>query len=1284
MFLKSINSLRAGFVAVVLVANAQGATVPLFENNVQFLSPPLIVPQIDATTFVNNSIFSVSTSGGIILVGTGSSLLTVGVSRFPFETSNTRFFVNHGSMFHGDGFRIDRQSGSGRTWLNTFENSGSIEAGLYLELAATNIHSSGIIASSADGLLKISGQTVDLRDSGIKTGSSATIASTTFSTVYWGRGANQRMTTTNGGFRINGPNFTLPAPFSPIHEVIQLFGGAAFQTFAQVPNFVANGAYDAFVYTSGNNVQVVFAPINDFSEPALRTDVRFGSQGGPGSPVTPVVEFSLPEYDFVTDTSITNYLYFSDASLTLGTNFLSASAYGGQQPAVYSLSSFQPFAWFFGVPANDTLRPNLLYNPTFVTNVVTNTYSAYSASYGPLLNSGTGTAPDVTNSLGRIELQAESLNAKNLRVRAESAFLLKAKNLVDNQFPIVDAPFVSYDLGSASGMLTLTNLANATIKRFSGTISAWSMVWNNQTTNTGSPVLNFHVLILEHIFNGSASPQVDSLVATATNVAITGAADTINRRLVLNTKSLTVGASGSLGYSSNGTNTTAGINSNNTPILSYVTNLGVISVPGVINLGSDRPLPLSNILNQGQMIGAALFLRSSSLMDSGFLVADAGAVELDFSQGKFAQNVVLADSNIRVRALDLVASNSFLSAGYFGGSGKLDIIVTNSLIDAGSAGSNHWETTDGFALGRRPAISSLLGTTIESVVNKFKNASHVWASTNLGPVAAGYVNNAAIGRLVLNSVTNFTAFSFSGVGTNSAIYVDYLEFKNFPTNFESIISIAPNFTIYFADSNLKAERLDGALGGRIRWVNSFAGPNSSVTVTNQSGVALKVNRQLATSTTIDSDGDGIKNAFDPFPFEYLAPFISSAPTNQTVNIGGTLSISAGIRGTPPLIYQWIRNGVPLKGATNAILVIPNVQSANAGSYQIMVGNGSISATSSAAVITVVNPFLGRAGAYSGLIGNPTNFQFSSSGFAQLSLTINGTFSGQIRIEGGTYPLSGKLDSTGSNTVQVARTGKTTLVCRFMLDLVGSNTITGTVGDGVFSVPIHLDRTVFSASRPAPYAGKYTLAIPGVSPVMGDGIGTLTVSSSGSATFSGVLADGTVASQTANVSESGRWPVYLPLYVGKGMLISWVQLKTNAPATLVGSAVWTKNPVGGKYYPLGFRIDTSVQGNAYVPPSSGVRVLNLINGTVTLSSGNLAASITNSVVLGGNNLLTISGVNNLNLTVTLANGLVNGSFKHPITTLITPIRGVVRQGTNLVQGHFLGTDQSGALKLVPAP
>jgi pectinesterase len=87
----------------------------------------------------------------------------------------------------------------------------------------------------------------------------------------------------------------------------------------------------------------------------------------------------------------------------------------------------------------------------------------------------------------------------------------------------------------------------------------------------------------------------------------------------------------------------------------------------------------------------------------------------------------------------------------------------------------------------------------------------------------------------------------------------------------------------------------------------------------------------------------------------LIPTITSQPTNQTVNSGRTAAFSVSAIGLPNPVYQWLKNGVVLPSATNAMLTITNTQTTNAGTYFVVVSNSAGSAVSSNAVLTVVAP-----------------------------------------------------------------------------------------------------------------------------------------------------------------------------------------------------------------------------------------------------------------------------------------------------------------------------------------
>jgi len=141
---------------------------------------------------------------------------------------------------------------------------------------------------------------------------------------------------------------------------------------------------------------------------------------------------------------------------------------------------------------------------------------------------------------------------------------------------------------------------------------------------------------------------------------------------------------------------------------------------------------------------------------------------------------------------------------------------------------------------------------------------HRWAATNLGAAPLGFTNNLALGKLILDGGAN-SLFRFFGVGTNNALYVDYIELRNFATNYNSVFAVSDNLTIYFANANVAVERLNGAGNGRIRWVQDFAGPLSSTNLTYSNGSNYTFNIALVTSYDLDSDGDGVVNALDPEP-----------------------------------------------------------------------------------------------------------------------------------------------------------------------------------------------------------------------------------------------------------------------------------------------------------------------------------------------------------------------------------------------------------------------------------
>ncbi len=86
----------------------------------------------------------------------------------------------------------------------------------------------------------------------------------------------------------------------------------------------------------------------------------------------------------------------------------------------------------------------------------------------------------------------------------------------------------------------------------------------------------------------------------------------------------------------------------------------------------------------------------------------------------------------------------------------------------------------------------------------------------------------------------------------------------------------------------------------------------------------------------------------------IPPTITTQPLSQFVAAGSNVTLSVVATGTTPLVYQWQLNGSNIAGATGTAYTRTNAQSADAGSYTVVVTNGAGRVTSSAAVLTVNN------------------------------------------------------------------------------------------------------------------------------------------------------------------------------------------------------------------------------------------------------------------------------------------------------------------------------------------
>ena len=82
------------------------------------------------------------------------------------------------------------------------------------------------------------------------------------------------------------------------------------------------------------------------------------------------------------------------------------------------------------------------------------------------------------------------------------------------------------------------------------------------------------------------------------------------------------------------------------------------------------------------------------------------------------------------------------------------------------------------------------------------------------------------------------------------------------------------------------------------------------------------------------------------------PVITTPPVDVVVNQGQNATFSVVATAVPAPTYQWRKGGTNLSGATSSTLSLSAVQTASAGSYDVVVTNSLGSATSSAVTLTV--------------------------------------------------------------------------------------------------------------------------------------------------------------------------------------------------------------------------------------------------------------------------------------------------------------------------------------------
>jgi len=364
-------------------------------------------------------------------------------------------------------------------------------------------------------------------------------------------------------------------------------------------------------------------------------------------------------------------------------------------------------------------------------------------------------------------------------------------------------------------------------------------------------------------------------------------------------------------------------------------------------------------------------------------------------------------------------------------------------------------------------------------------------------------------------------------------------------------------------------------------------------------------------------------------------------------------------------------------------------------------------------VALTGVFSARAASvnYTGLIYSGNTNTAAQSGFFNMSLSANRKFDGRMFIGQKSANFSGRFDTNGAADITVKMTVDNSCYgCDpVIIDIETQKLwdVTFQLSDSGDSVSggVHIKhrdfpdgtlfgkRSSFSRSNQFPTPGKFTFVFAGSGDPAntnfptGNGPGTITIDSSGDVGISGSLADNSPFSFSTMLCDDGTFPVFDPLYGGKGMIQGWLGL-TNSPDTdLGGDVIWTKpNFAGRTFFPAGFTNDVPVAGSRYVltkPPITPV--LNWPKGGVVIfQGGNLSSPFTNAILLNvKNEVINLNPENKLKIKIQPKTGRFTGSVKDPSTGDKISFSGVLLQNQEGGLGYFPDAPLSGQVLMEPA-
>jgi cyclophilin family peptidyl-prolyl cis-trans isomerase len=493
-----------------------------------------------------------------------------------------------------------------------------------------------------------------------------------------------------------------------------------------------------------------------------------------------------------------------------------------------------------------------------------------------------------------------------------------------------------------------------------------------------------------------------------------------------------------------------------------------------------------------------------------------------------------------------------------------------------------------------------------------------------------------------------------------------------------LVSPPPNSTFTNQAVTISGTAGDDTGVARVLYRLQGGQPQNALGTTNWQ-VSISPQPGLNPVTVESIDWDGNRSASAAVTFLY----ISQVPLNIEIRGSGTV-VGASTKG------QWLQ-----VGSYQTLTAVPNK------GYIFHSWSGAV--TSSLATITffvptnatnisltakfIAEPLPRLAGNYRGLFLSSGTPAGANSGSITLKLETSGKFAGKILHRGGLYSYSGKFNSEGQAVIQ----GEVGGIHRTInLELQKTNNAGLILGSIAGTAEVRLERMALTVpSGNSVSIGRYTFAL---SPPLaaadqltpgGYGYGTCSIDSLGKLAFSGRLGDGQLLSGSAPLTRLHRWPLYVELLNGRGVLLGWVAAGTN---NLDGTLHWVKGfKAADVTYPAGFSNQVIFIGSRFQRPKLAERVVDWVHGLASIN-GHFQVGISNLFKLDLKNGLTPMYENpaGVGFTIDPATGLVSGRFIDPWTGTSRNLRGVVLKRTHTLVGQFMDRGTAGRFQLGKSP